>query len=94
MDLSLRISRIIFMFSFCSLRTNHTILQKWTLKKNTKQKSKNEDNDSDLQSKADSDKDNDSETVIGKVPPKNKNLLAFCDGFRMSPVGSRRVLRC
>ena len=55
--------------------------RKRTLKKNTKQKSKNEGNDSNVQSKADSDEDGDSETIIGKVPPKNKNILCiFCDG--------------
>ena len=72
------------MFSFCSLRTNRTVVQKRTLKKNTKQKSKNKDNDSDVQSKADSDEDGDSETVIGKAPPKTKTFFAFCDGFAKS----------
>ena len=65
------------MFSFYSLRTNCIVVKKWTLKKNTKQKSKNKDNDSDVQSKADSDEDGDSETIIGKVPPKNKNILCI-----------------
>ena len=70
------------MSSFCSLRTNRTVLQKWTLKKNTKQKSKNKDNDSDVQSKADSDEDGDSETVIEKASPRNKNILCI---FVMDP---------
>ena len=65
------------MFSFCSLRSNRTVVQKQALKKNTKQKSKNKDNDSDVQSKADSDEDGDSETVIGKAPPKNKNIVCI-----------------
>ena len=30
-----------------------------------------------MQSKADSDEDGDSETVIGKAPPKNKNILCI-----------------
>ena len=53
------------------------MVQKRTLKKNTKQKSKNKDNDSDLQSKADSDEDGDSQTVIGKASPENKNILCI-----------------
>ena len=60
------------------------MVQKQTLKKNTKQKSKNKE-DSDVQSKSDSDKDGDSETVIRKTPPKNKNILCiFCDGSAKS----------
>ena len=48
--------------------------------KNTKQKSKNKDNDSNesnVQSKADSNEYGDSDTVIGKVPPKNKSILCI-----------------
>ena len=61
---------------FFSLRINRTVVQKRTLKKNTKQKSKNKDI-SDVQSEADSDEDGDSETIIGKAPPKNKNILCI-----------------
>ena len=64
------------MSSFCSLRAYRTAVRKRTLKTNTKQKSKNKDKDDfDLQSKADSDEYGDSETVIGKAPLKNKNIV-------------------
>ena len=72
MNLSLRIFRIICMFTFCSLRKNRTVVKKRTLRKNTKQQSKNK-NDSDVQSKADSDEDHYSETVIGKAPLKKQD---------------------
>ena len=66
---------LICMSPFLSLRTNRTVVQKRTLKKNTNQKSKNKD-DCDVQSKADFDEYGDSDTTIGKAPPKNKHI--FC----------------
>ena len=70
MDLSLRISQKICPMSFCSLRTNRTVVRKRTLKKNIKQKS-------DVQMKADSDKNSDSDTIIVNPPPKNKNIVCI-----------------
>ena len=81
------------MFSFRSLRTNRTVVQKRTLKKNTKLKSKNKD-DSDVQSKADSDEDGDSETVIKNAPPKIKTFFAFCDGFAKSSARNKKWIQC
>ena len=69
MVISLIISRIICMSSFCSLCTNCTVVQKRKLKKNTPEK---KDNNSNVQSKADSDEDGDSKNVITKTPSKKK----------------------
>ena len=73
------------MFSFCSLSKNRTVVQKRTLRKNTKQKSKNK-NDSDVQSKADSDEDDYPETVIGMAPPKKQDYSSHFVMDSQNPV--------
>ena len=71
------------------------MVQKQTLKKNTKQKSKNKDNDSDVQSKTDCDEDGDLKTIIGKAPAKNKNILwIFCDGSAKSSAYDEKWIHC
>ena len=71
------------------------MVQKRKLKKNTKQKSKSKDNDSDVQSKTDCDEDGDLNTVIGKAPPKNKNILwIFCDGSEESNACDEKSIQC
>ena len=93
-SLSLKISRIICIFSFCSLRPNRTVVQKRTLKKNTKQKSKNKDNDSNVQSKADSDEDETRKSSLERLPPKTKTFFAFYDGFAKSNARDKKWIQC
>ena len=79
---------MIFMFSFCSLRTNRTVVQKWTLNKTTKKKWKIKDDDSDVQSKAKT-----TFCAFFVMDPQN-SAHAMKSGYnvQMSPVGSPKVL--
>ena len=73
MNLSLKISQIIYIFFLLTTYKSYGGTKADT-EENIKHKSKNKDN-SNVKSKADSNEEDDSETVIGKAPHKNKNIL-------------------
>ena len=82
------------MFTFCSLCTNRTVVQKRTLKKYRKQKSKKKTMTPMCRVKQTPMKMATRKPWLEKLPPqKQKTFLSFCDGFAKSSLHDEKWIQ-
>ena len=85
MNLSLNISRIICISSFCLVRTNHTVVQKRTPKKSEKKKNRKTKTKTPMCRAKQTPMKMATRKPLLKLPPKTKIFFAF---FAMDPQNS------